>query len=545
MENKAKIIFKFWYWRKSTESDERQIQSIESQITWMKGVLWLEEFEKLKLFTESKSAKDPYKREEFQKLIREIENINKKYKWKFEFEIIIYAWWLDRLSRNPVDSGVLQYKMQKSEIHQIICCDRTFTIVDSWIMMWLFNALNNQFILDLQKNTKRWTRDKANKGWCIQLAPNGYINNKITKEVETDDRLKPVIQEIFKLRDEWYSYRGLVKYCKEKWYKTKKWWNFSKTTIEKMLSNPFYIWFQKNEWILKKAKHEVFIDIDLWNRINGIKKVWFVRRKIEDFPLKWIVKSYYSNKNLLWTIKTKTLKSTWKVKSYVYYHTHDSEKTNKLSISQSEIISYYDNIIGLYEISSEIKELICESLKNTFWEFYKNLEEERKSINLHITEANKKLNRLFDLVCTWTITEEKYKEENNKTTLELEIYREQLEKISNKDLNLNKDSLLFVELLENLIIKRKTWDDDKKLRFIKLITVELKIDTKKELYIQENKLFEFIKNLNLKNGTLHCTVVEKYRRELKKDLSPLFLYMIKNNKEFNLFSKKIKEANFY
>nr|DAS34577.1 MAG TPA: hypothetical protein [Bacteriophage sp.] len=75
--------------------------------------------------------------------------------------------------------------------------------------------------------------------------------------------------------------------------------------------------------------------------------------------------------------------------------------------------------------------------------------------------------------------------------------------------------------------------------------MELKIDTKKELYIQENKLFEFIKNLNLKNGTLHCTVVEKYRRELKKDLSPLFLYMIKNNKEFNLFSKKIKEANFY
>ena len=75
--------------------------------------------------------------------------------------------------------------------------------------------------------------------------------------------------------------------------------------------------------------------------------------------------------------------------------------------------------------------------------------------------------------------------------------------------------------------------------------MELKIDTKKELYIQENKLFEFIKNLNLKNGTLYCTVVEKHKREFKKDLSPLFLYMIKNNKEFNLFSKKIKEADFF
>ena len=75
--------------------------------------------------------------------------------------------------------------------------------------------------------------------------------------------------------------------------------------------------------------------------------------------------------------------------------------------------------------------------------------------------------------------------------------------------------------------------------------MELEIDTKKELYIQEIKLFEFIKVPNFQLGTLHCTVVEKYRRELKKDLSPLFLYMIKNNKEFNLFSKKIKEANFY
>ena len=505
MESKIlKNVFKFWYSRKSTESDERQIQSIDSQNWWMAWVLWLE-FKELTLFSESKSAKAPHKREEFQKLINSIENINKKYKWKIDFEIWIYAWWLDRLSRNPVDSWMIQYMMQIWKIHKIICFDKIYNIEDSWIFMWMINAMSNQFILDLQKNVRRGMRDKANKWWCIQLAPNWYINNKETKEVEVDERLKPIIIEIFRLKDSWYSLRGLVKYCKDNWYKTKKWWNFSKTTIEKMLKNPFYIWFQKNEWILKKANHEIFIDIDLFNRVNWLNKRWFKKIDQSCFYLKWIIKSFYTKKNLIWVNKIKTVKSTWKTKSYIYYCTHDSEKQNKVSISQKDIITHFDNIIHLYEIKSEIKPLIWEILKKTFETFYSDLEIQRKSLNLQIIEANKKLNRLFDLVCTWIISDEKYKEENNKTTLDLEKYKTELEKISENDFILNQEGLFFVELIENLSTKRKNWDDVKKLRFIKTIVVELEIDTKKELYIEEIKLFEFIKVLNFQLGTQEGT----------------------------------------
>lgn len=496
---KRNVIFKFWYCRKSTESDEKQVQSIESQTTWMMWVLW-SEFNEVKLFSESKSAKAPYKRIEFKNLITEIENINKKYKWKMDFEIWIYAWGLDRLSRNPVDSWLLQYMMQIWELNKIICFDKTYMREDSWLFMGMINAMSNQFILDLQKNTKRWMRDKANKGWCIQLTPNWYINNKETREAEVDKKLKPVVIEIFNLKDSWYSLRGLVAYCKQKGYKTKKWTEFTKSTIEKMLKNPFYIWFQRNEWILKKWKHEVFIDVELWNRVNWINKKWFKKLVWEVFPLKWLVKSFYTKKNLIWSKKIKVEKSTWISKSYIYYHTHDSEKENRISINQNQIIKHFDKIIHLYEIKSETRKFIWEILKKNFAEYYKKLEEERISINKYISECNKKKNRLFDLVCTWTITEEKYIEENNKTVLELEIHKENLSKISDKDLELNEESLFFVELMENLTVKRKTWNDDKKLRFIKNITVELYVTTKKELYIQENKLFELIKVFNLKNG---------------------------------------------
>ena len=96
--------------------------------------------------------------------------------------------------------------------------------------------------------------------------------------------------------------------------------------------------------------------------------------------------------------------------------------------------------------------------------------------------------------------------------------------------------------MENLTVKWKTWNDDKKLRFIKNITVELYVTTKKELYIQENKLFELIKVFNLKNGAPDKTSVGKTRKE--RELSPLCLYIISNYKKVKLFSEKIKEANF-
>lgn len=486
--------FLFWYARKSSESDEKQVQSIESQLSWIQWSSW-SNFSKVKIFHENKSAKDPYKREEFQKMLDEIEKLNTKHKNKEDFKIIIYAWWLDRLSRNPVDSWLLQYFLQIWKIHEIICSDRVFTRIDSWIMMGLFNALNNQFIMDLQKNTKRWMKDKADKGWCIQLTPNWYINNKLTKEADVDKKLKPIIIEIFRLRDEWYSLHSLVAHCNKNWYKTKKWRNFTKTVIDEMLKNPFYIWFQKNEGVLKKANHEVFIDVELWERINNIKR-WYSRKKAELFPLKWIIKSYKTKKNLLAVQKFKWNKKSEIKKEYIYYCTHNTDN-DRVSISQEQIIKYFDEIIYLYEVKSEIKPIIADIVKKDFLKEFKDLEEQKKSINLYLSKAEQKVERLFELVCDWTIENSKYKEENNKLVLEIEKYQKQLKDIWRKNLKLNEDSLYFVELLENLTMKRKVWSSSKKMGFIKILIVELFVTEKKELILQENKLFEFIKYFNL------------------------------------------------
>jgi DNA invertase Pin-like site-specific DNA recombinase len=62
------------YARKSSESDERQIQSIDDQISyWKNRATGMGDIEISHIFIEEKSAKAPFVRPEFQKMIIELE----------------------------------------------------------------------------------------------------------------------------------------------------------------------------------------------------------------------------------------------------------------------------------------------------------------------------------------------------------------------------------------------------------------------------------------------------------------------------------------
>lgn len=140
-----------------------------------------------------------------------------------------------------------------------------------------------------------------------------------------------------------------------------------------------------------------------------------------------------------------------------------------------------------------------------------------KSINSLLNNAKNKISRIFELVCAGTISDEKYKEENNKLSLEILNYENELKKLSKKFKQINEESFLFVELLENLSIKRKTWDSYEKLNFIKILAVELFLKEEKELILQENKLFNLIKNINFTHlGLKWCRLPVKNWTKIQK-----------------------------
>ncbi|HXF29597.1 MAG TPA: recombinase family protein, partial [Chlamydiales bacterium] len=94
----------FLYARKSLESEDRQVQSIEDQISRLKDLAANLGLEIKEILTEAKSAKKPYNRTVFSEMIKRIE--------KGEAGGIL-CWQINRLSRNPIDSGTLSWLLQQ------------------------------------------------------------------------------------------------------------------------------------------------------------------------------------------------------------------------------------------------------------------------------------------------------------------------------------------------------------------------------------------------------------------------------------------------
>src|SRR3989344_2062089 len=96
----------FLYARKSTEDDDKQVMSIEAQLFELREFARKENFEILREFQESKSAKKPG-RGVFNEMMKLIE--------RGEANGIV-SWHPDRLARNSVDGGRIIYLVDTQKI---------------------------------------------------------------------------------------------------------------------------------------------------------------------------------------------------------------------------------------------------------------------------------------------------------------------------------------------------------------------------------------------------------------------------------------------
>jgi site-specific DNA recombinase len=155
------------YARKSTEGEDRQVQSIDAQLFELKKIAENEELHVVTTFKESKSAKLPFQRPEFAKMLEMVE------KGKIKG---ILVWQLNRISRNPAESSMVQQLLQDGKLQRIRTFDRSYEPEDNAVIFSVEASISNQFIMDLRKNVKRGIREKIRNGGICGPAPEGYSN---------------------------------------------------------------------------------------------------------------------------------------------------------------------------------------------------------------------------------------------------------------------------------------------------------------------------------------------------------------------------------
>jgi site-specific DNA recombinase len=226
------------YARKSSESEDRQVLSIDSQIRELRAIATRERVHIAEVLIETKSAKAPG-RPVFGELMRRVSR----------GEVVgVLCWKMDRLSRNPLDSGVILQAQADGKLVQIITSDGIKTSASNDRLMGTFElAFATKFIDDLRENTKRGLRERLSRGWATTVPPIGYVNDVIHKTIVKDPTRFLLVRKMWDLLLSGEQRPEQIRsIANEQWgLRTRKFRRkggkpLARTTVYSIFSNPFY-----------------------------------------------------------------------------------------------------------------------------------------------------------------------------------------------------------------------------------------------------------------------------------------------------------------
>src|SRR3989344_3596374 len=130
------------YCRKSTDTEDKQVLSLDSQLKELSQIAQKQNLEIVDYLHESKSAKEPG-RPVFNEMIKMINSGKAD---------AILCWKIDRLTRNPVDGGQIQWLLQNNKIKCIQTFEKSFLPSDNVLLVSIEQGMASQYIRDLSTN---------------------------------------------------------------------------------------------------------------------------------------------------------------------------------------------------------------------------------------------------------------------------------------------------------------------------------------------------------------------------------------------------------
>jgi site-specific DNA recombinase len=506
------------YARKSSESEDRQMASIEDQLAEAKKLAERHNINIVDVVTESKSAKEPG-RVGFNSMLKRIH--------KGEAQGIL-TWKLNRLARNPIDGGQISWMLQRNIIKHIQTFERDYNPTDNVLLMQVEFGMANQYVKDLSIDVKRGMRQKAERGWYpIMRLPVGYMH-KPNYVLGSDNEIIPNEEQFHILKKLWdllltgkFSIADIKRRGDSMGLKNNSKNGCSKTAYYNFFTNEFYCgyfnWRDTNGNNVRfKGKHKAMVSpaefektqILLHGKPNSIS-----RTREYNFPYRGIItcgecgcsvtpdhklqaictncKHKYSIKTQTNCPKCKTPFSEMENPSIVdilYYHCSKSKGScSQKSITKAKIDVSIEEKLKEVSITKEFHSWAMEALKQG----NEDTEEEKniiKGLKKKKTELEYRISGLVNLRADGELSSEQFNLSISKNQKELLSTEYEIERTKNQNIewcdNKKKDLDFALEVLQ----KFKKDDDSKKNEIAKefasnltLLDKKLDITTKKSL----------------------------------------------------------------
>ena len=390
----------FLYARKSTDEDDRQVLSIEAQVTELHEFARKENLEVVKEFVESKTAKAPG-RPIFNSMIKEIEACE---------DVGILAWHPDRLARNSIDGGKIIYLVDKEKITSL-----------KFPIFWFDNTPQGKFMLNiafgqskyyidnLSENIKRGIRQKLRRGELPGLAPVGYLNELRHHTIVKDPDRWKAVRALFE------AYATGEKTLEDLQKLSLSLGLVSRRTgkalvlarIDHLLRNPFYYGVFKHKGELYQGSHEPIISKKLFDKVQRIVEQRGKPRKAKasiTFAFRGIFTCGECGRAVTAEKKIKPSGRT-----YIYYRcTKKNRVCHQKYLEERKLVTQLKELFREVSIRESWKDQMLKQWEKDYKEAQTSSSSSADQLKQELKTLEEKQMRLLDAYLEQTITNEEY-----------------------------------------------------------------------------------------------------------------------------------------
>jgi DNA invertase Pin-like site-specific DNA recombinase len=469
------------YCRKSTDTEDKQVMSLDAQEYELRALAEKEGIEIVKVYRESMSAKAPG-RPLFAEMLKLIT--------AGKADSII-CWKIDRLARNPVDGGSISWLLQSSTIKTIRTHERTYLPSDNVLLLYVELGMSNQYVRDLSENVKRGNREKLRRGEWTNLAPYGYKNDKNTKTLVVAKAQAKIVRQAFAMYATGnYSYTALANEL-----------GIRKSLLERILNRKFYYGTMEAHGVEYPGIHKPLITKELFAQVQAVKvdvTVHKSRPQKLEFPYRGFM--YCAECGCMYT-------ATVKKGKYDYYYCTNGKgvcSQHKSYLNDTIASGLMGGVLKKLYFDEEIIEIMYEADRERQENGTYSIQSTIDGLNLHLHQIKQKERKLLQSFTSSLIDEELYTEEAQKLSAEKENVETKLRHYNKNahtglaTLELTKEVFL---TCNRAVLEFENAKPDRKREIINSLLWNCTIKDKKVLETKYKRPFSVLANAP-KNGSL-------------------------------------------
>ena len=461
----------FLYARKSTDTEERQIRSIDDQIAELKELAKKENIEIVKIFIEKQTAKDPG-RPAFNEMLSRIE--------KGEANGIL-AWHPDRLARNSVDGGKIIWLLDIEKLKELKFPTFWFeNTPQGKFMLQIAFGQSKYYVDNLSENIKRGIRQKLKNGLWPQMAPLGYLNDRNTKGIIVDKNKVRLIKKSFELYSTGeFSLRRLCETINNLGLTGRKNKTLSISNYQYFLKNPFYCGLIRYNGEFYEGKHEPIIAKKLFDKVQEVmeSKSKPNKKKPKYFVFRGFIRC--GECGCLITAETQ--------KGHNYYHcTKRKTKCYQKYVREENLAEQINKYIQKASLPDEWAKNIIAELEKEKTEKVQSSEIFAQNLKGEISVVDGKLERLMNAYLENAVSLPEYQENKNNLIWQKQILKDRITAFEQKRDSWFEPAIRFVNEAKSAEILAKSRNLEEKKNFLKKLGSNFQILNQKLVFDFKN-----------------------------------------------------------